>query len=220
ARLGRPVAICGQGWVGKAATVSRFRQLGIDRIPGDGFLPATVPAAFGTWAYALMHFGTLTLRDVLEPALEYTGEGFPMYPGLRNSIAGLARKFREQWPTSAAVYLPDNRVPAVGEVFRNPDWAATLKRVVDVELRERRRGREGAIQAAIDFWYKGDAAERLVAFLQNTAILDASGKKNRGLLSKEDFAEWRPTQEPPLSVPYRGLDVFKCGPWTQGPVFL
>jgi gamma-glutamyltranspeptidase/glutathione hydrolase len=220
AREGKPFAISGQGWIGKAATVEWFRQAQIKIIPGDGFLPATVPAAFGSWAFALMRFGTLTLRDVLEPAIDYTESGFPLYPGLRNAIAGLAKRFREEWPSSAAVYLPNNRVPAVGEVLRNPDWAATLKKVLDVEARERHRGREAAIQAAIDYWYKGEVAEKIVDFMQKTRIRDASGKKNHGLLSKEDFAEWKPELDKPVTISYHGLDVYKCGPWTQGPVFL
>jgi gamma-glutamyltranspeptidase/glutathione hydrolase len=220
AREGKPFAVCGQGWVGKAATVDWFLKARIDPIPGDGFLPATVPAAFGTWAFALMRFGTLTLKDVLEAAIDYTESGFPVYPGLHTSLTGLARKFRDEWPSSAAVYLPNDRVPATGDVLKNPDWAATLKKVVDVETREKQRGREDAIQAAIDFWYKGEVAERIVAFMEKTEVRDASGKKNRGLLSKEDFAEWKPTLDEPVTVKYRGLDVYKCGPWTQGPVFL
>src|SRR5262245_5087767 len=68
---GKPVAISGQGWVGRAATVEWFRKAGIDPIPGDGLLPATVPAAFGSWALALMRYGTLTLKDVLGPAIDY-----------------------------------------------------------------------------------------------------------------------------------------------------
>jgi gamma-glutamyltranspeptidase / glutathione hydrolase len=220
AKEGKPFAVCGQGWVGKAATVDWFLKAKIDPIPGDGFLPATVPAAFGTWAFALMRFGTLTLKDVLEAAIDYTESGFPVYPSLHTSLAGLARKFRDEWPSSAEVYLPGGRVPATGDVLKNPDWAATLKKAVDVETQQRQRGREGAIQAAIDFWYKGEVAERIVAFMEKTEIRDASGKKNRGLLSKEDFAEWKPTLDEPVTVKYRGLDVYKCGPWTQGPVFL
>src|SRR5262245_41525402 len=129
AREAKVFAVSGQGWVGKAATIDWFRNEKIDPIPGDGFLPATVPAAFGTWAFTLMRFGTLTLKDVLEPAIEYTESGFPMYPGLHAAVAELVKRFREEWPSSAAVYLPDNRVPAVGEVFKNPEWAATLKKV-------------------------------------------------------------------------------------------
>ncbi len=220
AKEGKVYSICGQGWVGRAATPEYFRKLDVDPIPGDGFLPATVPAAFGTFAFALLRFGTLTLRDVLEPAIDYTESGYAVYPGLRAAISRLAPRFHDEWLSSAAVYLPNGRVPEVGEVHRNPDWAATLKRVVDVETKERKRGREGAIQAGIDYWYKGDVAERIVDFLTKTESRDASGKKHRGLLTKDDFAEWKPTLEEPATTRYRGLDVYKCGPWTQGPVFL
>jgi gamma-glutamyltranspeptidase / glutathione hydrolase len=220
AKDGRVHAVSGQGWVGKAATIDWFRQAKVDPIPGDGFLPACVPATFGTWAYTLMRFGTLTLADVLGPAIDYTESGFPVYLGLRHALAGLAKKFREEWPSSAAVYLPGGRVPAVGDVLKNPDWAATLKKVVEVEKRERSRGREAAIQAAIDYWYKGDVVERIVAYLQKTAVKDASGRAHHGLLTREDFAEWKPKEDVYVTINYKGLDVYKCGPWTQGPVFL
>ncbi len=220
AAKGSVQSISGQGWVGRAATIDWFRKAKIDMIPGDGFLPATVPAAFGSWAFALQQFGTLTLKDVLEPALDYTEFGFPMYRGLQSAIAGLARKFREQWPSSAEIYLPNNRVPAVGELFKNADWTATLKRLVDVETRQRKRGREGAIQAALDYWYRGPIAETIVTYMQKTEVLDASRRRHHGLLTRDDFADWRPRLEEPVTVRYRGLDVYKCGPWTQGPVFL
>ena len=84
-------SISGQGFIGKAATVEWFNKEGIDLIPGDGFLPATVPAMFGSWAFALMRFGTLTLKDVLGPAIDLAESGFPVYPGLRHALAGLAR---------------------------------------------------------------------------------------------------------------------------------
>jgi gamma-glutamyltranspeptidase/glutathione hydrolase len=220
ARKKKVFAVSGQGFSGTEATIAWFRQAQIDAIPGDGFLPATVPAAFGTWAFTLMRFGTLTLKDVLEPALDYADSGFPVYPDLHASISGLAALFRDQWPSSADLYVPQGCVPNVGELLRNPDWAGTLKRVVAVEKRHARHGREAAIQAAIDFWYKGEVAERIVDFMRGTELLDATGKKNRGLLTVEDFAAWKPKLEVPLCLSYRGLDVCKCGPWTQGPVFL
>jgi gamma-glutamyltranspeptidase/glutathione hydrolase len=216
----KPFAISGQGFIGEKATVDWFRKAGIDMIPGDGFLPACVPAAFGSWATALMRFGTLTLKDVLEPVIDYAASGFPVYPGLRNSIAGLARRFRDEWPSSAAVYLPDRKVPDVGSVLKNPDWATTVKKAVEVETREAKRGREAAIQAAIDYWYKGEVAESIVDFMSKTPIRDASGKRNAGVLTKDDFAAWKPEIDEPPSVDYHGLTVYKCGPWTQGPVFL
>src|SRR5258707_9727815 len=146
-----------------------------------------------------MRFGTLTLKDRRDAAIDYTESGFAVYPGLYNAVAGLAKRFREEWPSSAAVYLPENRVPKVGEVLRNPDWAAALKKAVDIEIRERKRGREGAIQAAIDYWYQDEPAERMVEYLQKTSIRDASRKSNHGLLTKEDFAEWKPKLEEPAT---------------------
>ena len=216
----KTVAISGQGFIGEKATVDWFRKAGVDLIPGDGFLPACVPAAFGSWATALLRFGTLTLKDVLEPVIDYAASGFPLYHSLRNSIAGLSRRFREEWPSSAAVYLPDGKVPAVGSVHKNPDWAATLKKAVEAEMRAAKGGRETAIQAAIDFWYKGEVADKIVDFMSKTPIRDASGKKHTGLLTKDDFAAWQPAIVEPVSVDYHGLTVYKCGPWTQGPVFL
>jgi gamma-glutamyltranspeptidase/glutathione hydrolase len=213
-------AVCGQGWAPKAATVEWFRKAKITMIPGDGFLPATVPAAFGSWALALQRFGTLTLKDVLEPAIDYAASGFPVYPVLHRALTRQAKKFRTEWPTSAALYLPDNKVPAVGDLHKNPKWAATMKKVVDVESAARKHGRADAIQAAVDYWYKGEVADKIVAFMTKTEVRDASKRKHRGLLTKEDFAAWKATIDEPVSADYHGLTVYKCGPWTQGPVFL
>jgi gamma-glutamyltranspeptidase/glutathione hydrolase len=220
AKQGKVHAVSGQGWVGREATIDWFRKAKVDPIPGDGFLPATVPAAFGTWAFTLMQFGTLSLKDVLEPAIDYTEFGFAVYPHLEAALGRLAARFRKEWPSSAEIYLPNNRVPQTGELLRNTDWANTMKRVVEVEQRERKRGREAAIQAAIDYWYKGDVADRIVSYMQKTEVLDASKRRHRGLLTKADFADWKPQLDTPVSVRYQGLDVYKCGPWTQGPVFL
>jgi gamma-glutamyltranspeptidase/glutathione hydrolase len=213
-------SISGQGFSGKAATLDYFRKLKITLIPGDGFLPATVPAAFGTWAFALQRFGTLTLSDVLEPAIDYAENGFPVYRVLRGALTRLAKRFKAEWPSSAALYMPNGRLPAVGELHKNPEWASTLKKVVEVEKKAKKSGRADAIQAAIDYWYRGPVAETIVEYMTKTAIRDASKRSHKGLLTKDDFAAWKPTLEPPVSVDYRALTVYKCGPWTQGPVFL
>jgi gamma-glutamyltranspeptidase/glutathione hydrolase len=213
-------SISGQGFIAKAATVELFNKLKIKLIPGDGFLPATVPAAFGTWAFALKRFGTLTLADVLEPAIDYAENGFAMYGALRRSLTGLSKRFKAEWPSSAELYLPGGKPPEVGELFKNPEWAATLKKVVEVEKKAKKSGRADAIQAAIDHWYKGEVAEKIVAFMTKAAVKDASKESHKGLLTKDDFAAWSPKLEPTASVDYRGLTVHKCGPWTQGPVFL
>src|SRR5256885_1996158 len=114
----RTVAINGQGWAPRAATIDWFRSRGISLIPSDGFLPATVPAQFAAWCTALQHFGTASLAEVLGPAVEMAESGFPMYSALRNGIARVADRFLTEWPTSAAIYLPGGRLPDDGELIR------------------------------------------------------------------------------------------------------
>ncbi len=220
ARQKQVYAINGQGYAPKASTIDWFKSRGIDIIPGDGFLSATVPGAFGAWLTALQHFGKLSLKDVLTPAIELTAEGFPVYPELHSAIDSLADRFRDVWPSSARVYLPHNRSPAVGELFRNVDWANTFKGAIDVEIRNRRRGREAAIEAARDYFYKGEIVERIVEFTQRTKIRDASNQENYGLLAPDDFQVYQTKVETPVTLSYRGYDVYKCNTWCQGPVFL
>jgi len=218
---GRSVAINGQGWAPRRATIAWFRERGIDPIPGDGFLPATVPGAFASWCTALLHFGTASLADVLGPAVELAEGGFPVYAGMRQQIAEHAERFRAEWPTSAALYCPDGHPQPDGSLHRNPDWARTFKGAIDVSLRE--RDRADGIRAAIRYFYRGPVAEQAVAFSSAHAFLDASGQRNHGLLSLEDWADYgeHGTQiEEPVRATYRGIEVLKCGPWTQGPVFL
>ncbi|HEY3062242.1 MAG TPA: gamma-glutamyltransferase family protein [Chloroflexota bacterium] len=223
AREGKSVAINGQGWAPRAATIDWFRSRKINLIPSDGFLPATVPAQFASWCTALQRFGTASLEDVLGPTVELAAGGFPMYTAMRNNIAKVAERYRAEWPTSAAVYLHNGQVPEDGTLMKNPDWARSLKGAVDASLREAERGREASIQAAIDYFYKGPIAQQALEFSQNNAFMDGSGEAHTGLLSHEDFAAYgaRGTQiEEPVQVSYRGIHVLKCGPWSQGPVFL
>lgn len=216
----RAVAINGQGCAPRRATIRWFREQGIELIPGDGLLPATVPAAYGAWVTALMIGGRLRLRDVLEPAIELAESGFPVYPALRAVIQRQAERFRTEWPSSAEVYLPGGRVPELGEVFRQTDWANTFKQAIDVEGREAHRGREAALQAALDWFYKGPVAERIGRFAKQTAVRDATGLAHHGLLEYQDLANFRTKVEEPISFTYRGVTVCKCNTWSQGAVFL
>ncbi|MEM2875973.1 MAG: gamma-glutamyltransferase family protein [Candidatus Bathyarchaeia archaeon] len=216
----RVYAINGQGTAPKSATIDWFRGRGISLIPGDGFLPATVPAAFDSWVTALANFGTLSLSDVLAPAVELAEEGFPVYQSLHESIKTHSKRFIEEWPTTARVFLPNGRVPKVGEVLTQQDLAETFKRVIEVEKKNLHKGRRKALQAARDYFYKGEVARKIVKFIHETEILDASGMSNKGLLSLEDFASYTTKIEEPVKTVYRGYTVYKCGPWTQGPVFL
>ena len=221
-RARRVVAISGMGTAPARATIAWFRAAGIDLIPGNGFLPACVPAAFDAWVTTLAAFGTLALRDVLTPALELAAGGFAMYPALREVIVGHEATFRGQWPTTAAIYLPGGRVPDVGERFRQPDWAATMAQSVDAEEAALRSGagRRAALQAARDIFYRGPIARAIARFAAETEVLDHSGQAHRGLIAYEDLAGYSTRIEEPATVDYRGYQVYKCGPWCQGPVFL
>ena len=215
AREDRTFAISGQGTAPAAATPEHFARLGLDRIPGDGFLAATVPAALDAWCTLLARFGTKSLEEVLAPARALAERGFPMYPFLRSVLSFCERRFRAEWPTSAALYLP---LRAVGERQTNPALAAFLESLVAVE-RAARGDRETRIAAARDSFYHGRAAEEIEAFLA-TPIGDASGRAHVGLLAADDLALYRGAVEEPVAVDYRFARVWKCPPWSQGPVFL
>lgn len=220
ARERRALAISGMGYSPKAFTTDWCREHGIDLIPGDGYLPACVPAVVDTWAVAVARFGALSFAQILQPAIELAEAGFPVYEGLHNNLAANARKFIERYPTTAEIYCPNGRVPAVGEIIRNPDWANVLRAMCRAEAAAKHKGRVAGIEAARDAFYKGEIAERIVDFITRYPVEDASGTAHAGLLSLEDLAEWHATVEEPAALRYRGLTVHKCPPWTQGPVFL
>jgi len=216
ARERKAVAISGMGWSPKELTIDWCRDNGIDLIPGDGYLPACVPAVVDTWATAVARYGNLSFSQVLQPAVELAEDGFPMYETLESSFD----KFNQRYPTTAEVYYPGGRVPETGEVWRNPDFAATLRTMAEAEDGAKGKGRTAGIEAARDAFYKGPVAERIAEFIAANPIEDASGSAHTGLLSYDDMAEWRATVEEPVSYNYNGLEVHKCPPWTQGPVFL
>ena len=197
----------------RAATIEWFREHEIPLIPMAGVLAAGPPAAPHALLTTLARFGKKRFAEVVEPALELAEDGFPLHPGLRGpapadalvdfSIAASAETFRTTWTSSAKIYLPGGRLPDVGERIRNPDLARTFRRLIDGE---RARGIEGALAV----FYDGEIAERIVA--HSTA--------HGGLLSREDLHGYRSEIESPASLDYRGYTVHKCGPWSQGPVFL
>jgi len=220
ARSGRTVAISGQGTAPAAATIDLFRERGISLIPGDGLLAATVPSQIDNWITALAEFGTLSLAEVAAPALSLAEEGFPMYHGLRRCIESNQQRFQEEWPLSAALYLPEGRVPEWGDRWTNASWARTLGSLVQAERDAAGRGRAAGLEAARRHFYQGPPAEEIAAFCRDHRFRDATGEENGGLLAYADLAGFRARVEAPVSLEYRGLEVYKCGPWSQGPVFL
>ena len=217
---GKTFEVSGMGWSPREFTIEWCRENGIDLVPGDGFLPACVPATVGTWAAALERFGTMSFSQVLQPAIELATRGYPMYDRLSEALERNAQKFSDLYPSTAEVYLPGGRVPTAGEIFRNPDWGAMLEKMCRGEEDARHKGRAAGIQAARDIFYKGEIAATIIDYMSNNPVEDASGSSHRGLLSYEDMAEWEAHIEEPPSVDYRGLEVHKCSAWTQGPVFL
>ena len=214
------LALSGQGHAPRESSIQAFRALGIDAIPGDGLLATCVPDAVSTWIAALSRFGTMDLARVLEPSRELAEKGFPMYGRLRDAIGKSADMFQNEWPTSAAAYMPEGRIPGIGEVYRQLDLAGMYRTLIDAEARGRKGGREAGLQAAHDAFYRGVIAQKIVDFARNTSWPDSTGRRNSGFLSAEDMARYASRVEEPVKLNYKGIEVCKCGPWTQGPVFL
>jgi gamma-glutamyltranspeptidase/glutathione hydrolase len=212
-------AVSGHGTAPAAATIERYRSLGVtDRIPGDGFLPAVVPPVLATWVTVLERFGTMTLKEVLTPALDLASKGFPTGDSLHDVIEQHAPRLRSEWPSSAAKFLPGGRPPAVGSIWRQPDLAVTFRQLIRAEGSGRNRAK--GMRAARDRFYRGDMARKIVDFVSSHPVRDASGLEHTGLLSTDDFVRFSARVEDPVSVNYKGLRIHKCGPWTQGPVLL
>ncbi|HLX48880.1 MAG TPA: gamma-glutamyltransferase family protein [Streptosporangiaceae bacterium] len=219
---GEPFVLSGQGTAPAAATPAAFGALGIDLIPGNGLLPACVPAAFGTWMLLLREHGSLPLRTVLEPAIGYAAGGYPLLPAISAGIASVAGLFREHWPSSAGIYLTGSGrdgVPVAGARFANPALAASYRRVL-AEAEAASTDRDEQIEAARHVFYEGFVAEAIVSFLASAEVMDVTGRPHRGLLGYGDLAAWRAGEEAPATFGYAGLTVCKTPPWGQGPVFL
>jgi len=206
-------SVCGMGWSPQAFTIDWCRQNSIGMIPGDGYLPACVPATLDTWCLALARFGTMTFAQIAAPAIQLAEDGFPLYPGLRATIALNKELFTRKYPTTGKIYLP------AGALVRNPDWANVLRQMSAAESASR-KGRVAGIEAARDVFYKGKVAEKILDFISRFPVQDATGQTHTGLLSYEDMADWHASLEEPVSVDFQGLQVFKCSAWTQGPIFL
>ena len=217
---GRPFAVNGHGVAPRAATIERFKQMGVELIPGDGFLPAVVPAALDSYVTALAVFGTLPLSEVIAPALELASEGIPVQEGLRGSIVSSLPLWKERYPSTAKVFAPAARAPEVGELVVQPDWAATMRLLVEAERKAARGDRIARLRAARDVFYRGEIARAICEFAGKAEVLDASGSAHSCLLTEEDFASYRARVEPAVSTDYRGITVHKCNTWCQGPVFL
>jgi gamma-glutamyltranspeptidase / glutathione hydrolase len=213
-KTGKVVAVNGLGVAPTGATAEFYKGKGLDGPPADGPLSAVTPGTPGALITMLAEFGTLPLADVLAPAIELA-DGYAIDAETADDIEADKEKLR-QWRYAKAVMLPHagapREAPAAGEVFRQADLAATLRKLVEAEAAalEAGRTRKEALQAAYDRFYRGDVAEEFVR----------GAREEGALITKDDLANWRVKLEEPRHTTYRGIEVYKLDRWTQGPVLL
>ncbi len=225
AKTGKVYAIAGVGTMPKLATANFFREhkLKPDEIvdppssngmkswiPVAGILSALVPGMVEAALVTLREFGTKSFGEALQPAIELA-DGFPIDEMRVNSLENSA-PYLETWPSSKRVFLPNGRVPRLGEIFRQPDLARTLRSMAEVEKKALAAGatRAKAMNAVRDYFYRGEIARRI----------DEFSKQNGGLLRYEDMAAFRLEPEEPVSTTFHGYTVYKPGFWTQGPTMI
>src|SRR6202140_3971511 len=182
---GEVVTIAGLGTWPKALDPELFIREHGGKIP-VGVLRTVVPAAPDAWITAMRRYGTMSFGEVAAAATRLARDGFPMYPLMAASLKRHAER-HASWPSSAAVYLPNGRVPEAGDVFRQSDLGASLQYMADEEKAAWGRGREAGLEAARGAFYRGDIAKQIVAFM----------KQEGGLLSAEDLAEYHSPVGPP-----------------------
>ena len=209
ARDGAVHAISGLGPWPRAASARYFRERHGGAIP-DGILRTVVPAAPDAWIAALVRFGTWSFGDVAAGAIRFAREGFPIYPLLAESLRQHASDYG-RYASNAAIFLPGNRPPGVGEIFMQLDLARTLQYMADEELSAARRaGRDAGLAAAHNAFYRGDIAAAIARF----------HRENGGLLTGDDLAAFRSEVETPPHTRSAGIDIYACGAWCQGPALL
>ena len=204
------VTISGLGRWPRAATIDYYMRHAGGEIP-SGILRSVMPAAADAWLTALERYGTMTFEQVVAPARELAAGGFPLGGATH---AGLARNAQAadstltRWPSTREIFMPGGRVPDVGELFVQKDLARTFDRLIDVERANSYKGREDAIRAARDYFYKGDIAEEMARFSQEQG----------GLITYQDLHDFSVKIEEPVKGNFRDYAIYTCGPWCQGPV--
>ncbi len=221
-KAGKVYAIAGVGTMPKLGTADFYRshELGADEIvdppsphglkdwvPVAGPLAALVPGMVDAALVTLREFGTMSFSQTVEPAIELA-DGFPLDEFRVNSIID-SERFLKDWPASAKTFLPGGRMPRLGEIFHQPELARTLRSMAEVEKKARAdgAGREKALDAVRDYFYRGDIARRIGAFSET----------NGGLLRYQDMAAFHVEPEEAVSTTFQGYTVYKPGFWSQGP---
>jgi gamma-glutamyltranspeptidase/glutathione hydrolase len=212
-----PTVLCGQGPAPAGATIAHYRGLGFDLMPGAGPLAAAVPGAVVAWLTLLRDHGTRRLGDVLDYAIGYAENGFPVPGGVVATIERVRDLFLEDWTPSAEVYLPGGALPVVGSLLRNPALARTYRRLV--EASQAGGSREAGIDAAIAAWREGFVAAEIDAFAARP-FRHPGQERHPGVITGDDLAAFTPSYEPAAAHRFRDVMVHKTAAWGQGPVLL
>jgi gamma-glutamyltranspeptidase/glutathione hydrolase len=208
AKGGRAITVAGIGGWPAAASRRHFEE--VRRGIPDDLERCVVPAAAASWMRALERYGTLSFGEVSEPARRYAREGFPVHTFMHHAIGKYLHNYRK-WPENRRLFLVDGAPPPVGRNIRQPDLNTTLEKLVAAE-RAGGSSREERMRAVTDRFYRGDVAERMVAF----------SRENGGLLALEDLSAYEVQEEPEVRIDLHGWasgnwSVAACGPWSQGP---
>lgn len=213
-KTGKVIGINALGVAPTGATAEFYKSKGMNWPPQYGPLAAVTPGTPGGLCTMLAEYGTMTLKEVLAPAMQMA-EGYPIEAQTANGMER-QKKLIKEWPYSKAVFLPhvgeDREAPEAGEIFKQIDLLNTLQKMVDAEQQALKKGksRKEAIYAANDRFYKGDIAKEFARGAQEQG----------GLITEADMANWKVITEEPLKVNYKGIDVYKLSQWTQGPMML
>jgi gamma-glutamyltranspeptidase/glutathione hydrolase len=223
-KAGKVIAIAGVGPMPKLATAKMFRErrprpgeiLTLDPgglkgiIPVAGIMPALVPSMVESGLVALRDYGTKSFNEVIQPAIELA-DGLAI-DEMRSQTIARSRRFFDLWPDSKKTFMPDGKVPMTGEIFHQPNLARTLRSMAAAEKKALAAGasRTAAIDAVRDYFYRGEIAHRIDAFM----------KENDGLLRYEDMAAFKLEPEEPVSTDFQGVKVYKPGFWSQGPAMI
>ncbi len=205
-------SINGGGTAPKKATIKRYKEMGFKNMPMDGALSSVVPGAFDAWCVALDAFGSMSLSQVLKPAVDLAENGFPVSEEFVSIIKTNEERLRSFESSRRLYFKQEGSCYEVGETFKSPKLAALYKKLADVEEKALNNGadRYTAIRAARDEFYKGEIAKEMVSFLQ----------KSNGLFNEEDFASYSALLEEPVHTDYRGYEIYKPPSANQGPAEL
>jgi gamma-glutamyltranspeptidase/glutathione hydrolase len=202
---GRVVTIDGLGVWPSTASSRYFREAHGGAIP-KGLLRTVTPAAPAAWIEALARFGTLSFADVAQAAIRLAREGFPVHPTMADFVARNIAEYAS-FPENAKLFIPGGKPVAVGASLKQPELAATLTFMADQERLASARGREAGLKAARGAFYRGDIAQKIAAY----------HSANGGWLTRDDLGCYRVRLEEPVITRWRGIELYNCGPWCQGP---